>query len=68
MLASLFGSPSLQNYPPLRFSHKSNLKEENIVYKGDSTAMIGYIVYDEEIHKKWWGLNEYNASQGCPTL
>ena len=47
---------------------KFNLHEEIVVYHGDSTTMIGFIVFDKNLNKKqpavlvvpeWWGLTEY---------
>ena len=49
-------------------SVKFNLHEEIVVYSGDSTTMIGFIVFDKNVHKKqfavlvvpeWWGLTDY---------
>lgn len=44
------------------------LKEENVTYSSDSTNMMGYVVYDENIEgprpaviviHEWWGFNDY---------
>jgi len=44
------------------------LKEENVTYSSDSTNMLGYVVYDENIEgprpaviviPEWWGFNDY---------
>src|SRR5450432_2538860 len=49
-------------------STPTNLKEENVVYYGDSASMNGFIVYDAGTNKKrpvvlvvpeWWGLTAY---------
>jgi dienelactone hydrolase len=44
------------------------LKEDNITYSSDNTAMNGYVVYNDSVQDKrpavlvvheWWGLNDY---------
>lgn len=49
-------------------SKGSQLKEENITFKQDSTTMDAYVAYDSSTDKKrpgilvvpeWWGMNEY---------
>ncbi len=51
---------------------KSNLLEENVSYIADTTALNGFVVYDETIKTKmpvvlvvheWWGLNDYAKSR-----
>lgn len=51
---------------------KSSIKEENISYMADTTALNGFVVFDENIKTKlpvvlivheWWGLNDYAKSR-----
>ncbi|MCK7555188.1 dienelactone hydrolase family protein [Chitinophaga sedimenti] len=44
------------------------LKEETVTYKDDTTTLVGYVVYNENVTTprpavlvvpEWWGLNEY---------
>ena len=53
-------------------SAKFNLHEEVIAYQGDSTTMIGFVVFDRTVHKKrpivlvvpeWWGLTDYTKTR-----
>jgi dienelactone hydrolase len=47
----------------------SQLKEDNITYKGDNTTMNGYVVFNDSMQGKrpavlvvheWWGFNDYS--------
>lgn len=51
---------------------KSTIIEENVSYNADTTALNGFVVYDDAIKTKrpvvliiheWWGLNDYAKSR-----
>jgi len=53
-------------------SAKFNLHEEIIAYQGDSSTMIGFIIFDSTVHNKrptvlvvpeWWGLTDFTKTR-----